>query len=62
MKPLTIDGKLDHLFIDDRGEPSGRSVKRAPRYASNNLHKPKRALTDKEASVLNSVGLPKRKR
>ena len=61
MKPITPGGVWDHVFVDDRDEqleclPSGT---RLPAYARNDLRRPARALTPKEARIVNAIGLPK---
>lgn len=61
VKPITIDGRLDHLFEDDRDERiEGMSVKdRIPSYGSNDLYRPSRALSSEEGELANRIGTKK---
>ena len=68
LKPITTNGKWDHLFVDDRNPL--RAAKADPQkldesaWGENNLeaHRPKRALTPKEARAAYAIGLATAKR
>jgi hypothetical protein len=61
MQKITLDGKLDHLFSDDRDariETLDEKV-RVPSYGGNNLYKPNRPLTKEESEIANQIGTAK---
>ena len=59
-RQITVDERLDAMFVDDRDERiAAMSVEAShPRYGANHLRRPKRALTDREAHALNMIGVP----
>jgi hypothetical protein len=60
MNKITLDGKKDHLFTDDRDARVEQMAAkdRVPSYGRNNLYAPTRSLTREEAELLNRVGMP----
>ncbi|HEY0327747.1 MAG TPA: hypothetical protein VGC77_01510 [Rhodopseudomonas sp.] len=58
MRKITVDGKLDHLFVDDRdsGIEALDEKARVPSYGGNNLYRPSRALSDAESELANRIG------
>lgn len=59
-KPITVQGRYDHLFVDDRDEriSSMTGTATLPRYGANHLQRPKRALNPSEVEAMDAIGLP----
>ena len=62
MRQITINGAFDHMFKRDRIEDEAgvATPVSVPPYNRNSLGKPMRALSAKEAAILNKVGMPRK--
>jgi hypothetical protein len=61
MQKITLDGKLDHLFSDDRDARIEQLDEKArvPSYGGNNLYRPSRPLSKEESEIANQIGTVK---